>query len=106
MTESTLIYILTAISVISVIIAASALAGIRKLAAKEAAGRRDEQAVSAELSAMRQSQEATVQTIQSSFQAFGEGNGSQRLAIFEAIIGQALYSLRQDDARQRAVSSR
>ena len=72
MTESTLIYILTAISVISVIIAASALAGIRKLAAKEAAGQRDERAVSAELSAMRQSQEATVQTIQSSFQAFGE----------------------------------
>ena len=72
MTESTLIYILTAISVISVIIAASALAGIRKLAAKEAAVQRDERAVSAELSAMRQSQEATVQTIQSSFQAFGE----------------------------------
>lgn len=85
MTDTILIYILLVISAISAILAVVAVTNSKKLSEQLKNANRDDQSLSRELEAMRQSQQATVQTIQTSFQTFGEVISTNQKTSAEAV---------------------
>ena len=85
MTDTILIYILLAVSAISVILAAMAVSNSKKLSEQLNNTTRDDEILSRELEAMHRSQQATVQTIQTSFQTFGEVISANQKTSAEAV---------------------
>ena len=85
MTDTILIYILLAVSAISVILAAMAVSNSKKLSEQLNNTTRDDEILSRELEAMHRSQQATVQTIQTSFQTFGEVISDNQKTSAEAV---------------------
>lgn len=85
MTDTILIYILLAVSAISAILAAMAVSNSKKLSEQLNNTTRDDEILSRELEAMHRSQQATVQTIQTSFQTFGEVISANQKTSAEAV---------------------
>mgnify|MGYP005751172255 FL=1 len=85
MTDTILIYILLAVSAISAILAAMAVSNSKKLSKQLNNTTRDDEILSRELEAMHRSQQATVQTIQTSFQTFGEVISANQKTSAEAV---------------------
>ena len=85
MTDTILIYILLAVSAISAILAAMAVSNSKKLSEQLNNITRDDEILSRELEAMHRSQQATVQTIQTSFQTFGEVISANQKTSAEAV---------------------